>query len=82
MTSKRKTGDYASRQINMVDAEETGLAAGETSPLLRAGAGEGESLTEGDDWAGYRDFEDLPRWRRPSVRYPTLGSIPEMTRPV
>ncbi|KAH8680974.1 major facilitator superfamily domain-containing protein [Xylariales sp. PMI_506] len=51
----------------MVNTEETGLVPGETSPLLGTDAGSNENSDSRDVWEGYRDFEHLPKWRRPSV---------------
>jgi hypothetical protein len=41
--------------------------ATKTTTLRGVGADDGRGDSGGDDWLAFEDFEDLPRWRRPSV---------------
>jgi hypothetical protein len=68
MTSERQPGKSGDGEIIMVDEEVMDTGAGETSPLLGAGAEpNGPERRLSQEWDGGDDFKHLPAWRRPSV---------------
>lgn len=68
MTSERQPGKSGDGEIIMVDEEVMDTGAGETSPLLGAGAEpDGPERRLSQEWDGGDDFKHLPAWRRPSV---------------
>lgn len=62
-----KTDDHAPSSSPHVREVDDDIEATESTRLLRQIAANDTADSKQDEWDGYKDFEGLPWWRRPSV---------------
>lgn len=62
-----KADSDASRRSRDAHTAGDDVEASESTRLLRENQGDAATDSKQDEWDGYKDFEGLPWWRRPSV---------------
>lgn len=66
MARNKPQSDAPSRRPH-IQEDDSDVEVSESTRLLRAIASNGTTGAKQDDWEGYKDFEGLDWWRRPSV---------------